>query len=251
MLKVYFGDKNDPFRSGKYEDSREAFDSLREKLGAESLAFLNQVHGTAGACVFCKPLVPLNLFRQTGDYLITNEPGCAIGVLTADCLPIVLHDEKNNACAVIHAGWRGSVAGITGKALAAMKENFGTRAIDVVANFGPSAKVCCYEVGEDFAKRIKSVLTTYARSVLVQISRSSRVICEANRIEGSSHRGDCVFFDNVRLNELQLLEAGVLVSNIKKTENNCTICDNSYYSYRRDGDDAGRQATVVLVSPKG
>ncbi|MCK4517683.1 polyphenol oxidase family protein, partial [Candidatus Babeliales bacterium] len=163
-----------------------------------------------------------------------NEPGCAIGVLTADCLPIVLHDEKNNACAVIHAGWRGSVAGIAGKALEAMENSFGTRARDVVAHFGPSAKVCCYEVGEDFAENVCKFL----------VCRSSRVICEANCIE----RNDGVFFDNVRLNEFQLFEAGVLADNINKTENKCTICDNSYHSYRRDKGEAGRQATVVLVS---
>ena len=244
MLKIYFGNKNDPFRTGKYEESREAFDALREKLGVESLAFLNQVHGTEGVCV-SRGSASLNLFHQTGDYLITNEPGCATGVLTADCLPIVLHDEKNYACAVIHAGWRGSVAGIANKALAAMKENFGTRARDVVAHFGPSAKVCCYEVGEDFAKIVCNLLMFDYRKVFTLeplVLRNLEEIVSKDR-----PKEDGVFFDNVRLNELQLLKAGVLASNINKTKNKCTICDSSYHSYRRDGGEAGRQATVVVL----
>ena len=164
-------------------------------------------------------------FVGEGDFLITNRIGAAIGVLTADCLPIVLHDEKKHACGVVHAGWRGSVAGIAVRAIEAMQKNFGTDPIDVKAHFGPAAGRCCYEVGEGF---YKNVSRRHVGEVVV--SKNGRF-----------------FFDNYKLNKLQLIDVGVLERNLINSYNLCTICNNSYHSYRRDRDKSKRQATVVVL----
>jgi YfiH family protein len=157
--------------------------------------------------------------------LVTNKPGAAIGVLTADCLPIVLHDEKKHACGVVHAGWRGSVAGIAVRALGAMTKHFGTDPRDIKIYFGPAARGCCYEVRKDFHKGVSD---EYAERVIVK--KDSRF-----------------FFDNLRLNALQLMQVGALEKNFNFQYGLCTICDGSYHSYRRDGKQSQRQATVVVL----
>jgi len=192
------------------------FIAIKNSLGAQSITFLNQVHGINGFCVKTSSK-SLELRERDGDFLVTKERGVAIGVLTADCLPIVLFDKKNCGVGVVHAGWRGSVKNISLKALEMMQKEFGTNPADVIAYFGPSARVCCYEVGRDF-----------------EVS----ALCE---------RGNKFFFDNTNFNYLQLLEAGVLEENIEKKYNLCTICSELYHSYRRDRDRSGRQATVVVL----
>jgi YfiH family protein len=224
MIRTYFGGKNDPFLPLSYFKYLSDFNRIKKKLSAKSLTFLKQVHGVDGYCVE-ENKKSLSLFEREGDFLITNKPGCAIGVLTADCLPVVLHDAKNNACGVVHAGWRGGILGILPKAISSMQEKFGTRAQDLIAYFGPCAKCCCYSVGKDFYKNLS---VCYVDSVI-------------------SFKKDSFFFNNVMLNKLQLLEFGLFEKNIINLHNTCTICDRSYHSYRRDGKGSCRQATVVVL----
>ena len=86
-----------------------------------------------------------------GDAIVTNRPGLAISIRTADCYPILLADARNRAIAAIHAGWRGTAAEIVSRTLEKMKAEFGTEPADVLAAIGPGIDVCCYEVGEDVA----------------------------------------------------------------------------------------------------
>ena len=83
------------------------------------------------------------------DALITAEPGCCICVSTADCVPILIYDHKNQVVAVVHSGWRGTVDSITTKTLEMMKERFGTSGEDVSAVIGPSISLESFEVGEE------------------------------------------------------------------------------------------------------
>src|SRR5688572_13309638 len=79
------------------------------------------------------------------DALITNEQDVCIAVMSADCVPIILHDKKNNAVGAIHSGWRGTVARILEKTLSEMAKVFGTRGEDVYAGIGPSVSQDSYE----------------------------------------------------------------------------------------------------------
>src|SRR5262249_11508861 len=82
------------------------------------------------------------------DALVTASPGVVLAILTADCVPIVLHDPVAGVLACVHAGWRGTVAGVAAAAVAAMR-GLGTRPSDVLAGIGPAAGADRYQVGPD------------------------------------------------------------------------------------------------------
>jgi YfiH family protein len=87
--------------------------------------------------------------RRAGvDALITATPGVVLVILTADCVPIVLHDPVAGVLACVHAGWRGTAAGVTAAAVAAMQRQ-GARPSDVVAGIGPAIGADRYQVGPD------------------------------------------------------------------------------------------------------
>ncbi|SHK45401.1 conserved hypothetical protein [Thermocrinis minervae] len=88
-----------------------------------------------------------------GDAIITQRPGIKIGVRTADCVPVVLVGEKT--VGVIHAGWRGLHKGILEKAHTIFSELEGSK--PTFAFIGPSAKACCYQVGEEFKSMFESI----------------------------------------------------------------------------------------------
>ena len=82
------------------------------------------------------------------DALVTASPGVVLAILTADCVPIVLHDPVAGVLACVHAGWRGTVAGVTAAAIAAM-QGLGARPSDVIAGIGPAIGADRYQVGPD------------------------------------------------------------------------------------------------------
>jgi YfiH family protein len=96
-----------------------------------------------------------------GDALVTNQPGLAISIRTADCYPILLADSKNEAIAAIHAGWRGTASQIVVRTLERMRAEYGTNPRDIVAGIGPGIGVCCYEVGEDVSKQFGFAIRTH------------------------------------------------------------------------------------------
>jgi YfiH family protein len=87
------------------------------------------------------------------DTLVTRTPGVVLAILTADCVPVVLHDPVAGVLACVHAGWRGTVAGVSAAALAAM-ENLGAHPRDVVAGIGPAIAATSYQVGPDVHRAI-------------------------------------------------------------------------------------------------
>jgi len=229
-----FREKLDSPNLASLETVCEALVPIRKKMGVECLTLLKQVHGFDGHPVKNKPQNScLDIFAREGDFLITNKPGFAICVLTADCLPIILYDRTKHACGAVHAGWRGSVKKIAPRAVAKMQETYGTNPRDVIAYFGPSAKRCCYEVGKGFSKN----LVGHALARLGQDVIFKRSVAGTDRF----------FFDNVKLNEMQLVDSGLLPENILLEHNLCTMCDSSLYSYRRDGERAGRQLAIVSL----
>ncbi len=118
----------------------------------EDFVFARQVHGAAvrvvgvadrGSGASC-----LDDAVADADALVTTSPGVVLAILTADCVPIVLHDPVAAVLACVHAGWRGTVAGVTTAALAAMQA-LGSRPSDVIAGIGPAIAAARYQVGAD------------------------------------------------------------------------------------------------------
>lgn len=146
-----------------------------------------------------------------GDALIATEPGLAVSIRTADCFPILLADVRSGCVASVHAGWRGTVARVVVQAL----ERMGSRPEDVCAAIGPGIGKCCYEVGIEVARQLGE-------------DRAGRV-------------------DLAELNRRQLEAAGV--RNIEVL-GRCTYCEaDEFWSYRREGERAGRMISWVRGKP--
>ncbi len=233
---IYFGDAKDEMYPSQYCQwndfeilSRQPIASMAERLQLQNLFFLRQVHGIEGLSVSKKDLLTTTPFSRDGDFLITHEPQVGLGILTADCLPVIAYDRKHNAIGIAHAGWRGAIAGVVSVMLNAMKKVYESDPHDLTLFFGPSAKHCCYEVRPEFITHLDSY------------PFSDQVI--------RSHR-ERLFFDLPLFVELQVMQEGV--KSICKEYNSCTICDNRFHSYRRgivagSPDLIGRQMTVVAI----
>ncbi len=150
-----------------------------------------------------------------GDALLENVPGAVVAVRTADCVPLLLVDERLRAVAAVHAGWRGTVARIAERAVEAMRERFGSQPSDLHAAIGPAIGPCCYEVGPEVAARF-----------------------------GGRGRGPV---DLPAANRRQLIEAGVTPARIYAS-NLCAMClPEDFHSFRRDGEAAGRMYSFAGV----
>ena len=160
--------------------------------------------------------------RPEGDAALAGMPGWLLGIETADCLPMLLVDPRRRVVAAAHAGWRGTAAGVTRRAVQALLDT-GSRAGDLIAALGPSIGPCCYEVGEELRDAFGPEGAAFFRA-------SPR---------GRPH------LDLRGANESQLLEAGLRADRVHHVAD-CTRCrPDLYHSYRRDGRDAGRMLSFV------
>jgi YfiH family protein len=161
-----------------FGNARKTIQEIQANLDMSSLIILDQVHGNEGR-VITKENSHMPFKSAQGDFLITNEKNIGLGVLTADCLPIIFIDAEHNAVGIAHAGWRGSVQDISSNVLHSMEKFYGTSVNDVSVFFGPCAKVCCYQVQKDFVIHVGLLALT--------------------------QRGDNLFFDLPAFNKHQLL----------------------------------------------
>jgi YfiH family protein len=156
-----------------------------------------------------------------GDALVSSDPGLPLSIRTADCLPILMADPLTRTVAAVHAGWRGSAAGIATATLARMRDKFGTHPADVQVAIGPGIGPCCYEVGPE-------VLAQFGQSRATPRSESA-----AGHLDLSA------------ANRRELERAGVPSANIESL-GMCTSCDaERFYSWRREGDRAGRMVSFI------
>lgn len=146
-LNTGFGSGDDP--SAIEENRRRAIDSV---LAGAGLATVHQVH-SAVAVRADRPWPHDE--RPHADAMVTDRPGLLLGVLTADCAPVLLADPPAGVVGAAHAGWRGALAGVTDSAIAAMEELGATRD-RITAVVGPCIGQASYEVDEDFRARFLS-----------------------------------------------------------------------------------------------
>ena len=128
-----------------------------QALGVDPLHFTTceQVHGSTVAVVGPEQVgrgaLALEDTIPGTDALVCNIPGVPLLLFYADCVPVLLADQRTGAVGLAHAGWRGTVAQIVKKTLAVMVQEYGTRPAEVLAGIGPSIGACCYEV-DDFVR---------------------------------------------------------------------------------------------------
>lgn len=189
------------------------FGKLSIKLNNVSRS--QQVHGN-------KVLVVNQPTTSSGfDALITNKKNNFLAISIADCTPILIHDEKQNAVAAIHAGWKGTVTEIVKHTLAAMQTNFGTQGKDCKAFIGACISYQNFEVDEDVAKHFNDSLKHF------------------------DTQKQKWFVDLKSANKNQLIDFGVLPQNIEITEY-CTVADNKlFFSHRKEKGNTGRMIAVI------
>ena len=153
-----------------------------------------------------------------GDAMFTNLKSVCLGIYTADCVPVILYDQDSGVICAIHAGWRGTLAEITLKALAVIKDKFSTSGRDTLAVIGPSIGSCCYEVDHDVASGFRDISEEYA--MFIEEKNNSKFMLD---LQG--------------MNKLQLRMAGVARI---ESSNICTMCNTQLPSFRRDGSNAGK-----------
>ena len=153
--------------------------------------------------------------------MISCVKGQFVGVKTADCVPILLVDSRNRAVAAVHAGWRGTLLGVARGAALALRSAYGTLPADLNVAIGPAIGFCCYEVGEDVAGHFRSIFP------------------ERGDLNGAAR------LDLPEANRRQLVELGVPAEKIFQA-GLCTRCNAAeFFSYRREGDGAGRMLSAV------
>ncbi|MAE71838.1 MAG: multicopper polyphenol oxidase [Gemmatimonadetes bacterium] len=191
-------------RAGKAASPLEAIGTTEERV-----LRVRQVHGTR--------LVEWSEPAETipeGDGVLVRRPGAWAGIRTADCVPLLLVGE--GALAVVHAGWRGTLAGIAALAVGAL----GGEARAMTAVLGPHIGACCYEVAEELGGRFRE---RFGASVV--------------RPNGHLGLGAAIRSD--------LERAGVMADRIFEGAP-CTYCDpRAFPSWRREGEGAGRLLTLV------
>ncbi len=149
-----------------------------------------------------------------------------LGILTADCVPILIADADGKAVGAAHAGWRGTAARIAETAVLRLIEKFRIEPQKLTAAIGPHIGPCCYEIGEEVASEISDDAVILRRS---DWSKPHLDLAGANR--------------------RQLLRAGIPEERIEASSL-CTKCrEDLFHSYRRDGKRMGHMLSVIGITP--
>jgi len=161
------------------------------------------------------------------DVLVTTLPEVAIGVRTADCVPVLLYEPVKRIVAAAHAGWKGTVLHISEKAVELMTIKYGCHAADMRAVLGPSIGPDSFQVGEEVAAHFKN-----ARFPMDEIW-SFQGVGDGTPMSGGHH------IDLWKANRWLLEQAGVKPENIQVCGID-TFTDPSFFSARREGVQCGR-----------
>ena len=154
------------------------------------------------------------------DGLISDSPNVVLAIQVADCLPIFLVAPDVSAIGLVHAGWRGTVAGIALEAVCKLKEDFGVDPGSLSCFIGPSIHTCCYTVEREVMDKFQTDHLT-------------------------ENGSNCYNLDLISANSAQLSEAGVATEKIT-VDKRCTHCSESgLHSYRRHSDRAGRNVCFL------
>lgn len=188
---------------------------IRGEEPPAAIVTVNQVHGDR--------VIEAGEAPAQADGLWTASPGVALGIKTADCIPLLLEDPVGKRVAAVHSGWRGTYAAIAERAVKAL----GARPAELRAAIGPCIRVCCYVVSDELADQFTA--------------RFGDVV---ERRAGRPH------LDLAKTVRLQLTRAGV--SRIDDVEGLCTSCDRRFHSFRREKGAPGRQVSFIVCEwPRG
>ena len=201
---------------------------IREYLKADALCSLYQCH-SAEVVEVTLPWVPSDMPKA--DAMVTNREGLALGILTADCVPVLLADTKARVIGAAHAGWKGALGNILPHTVQAM-EKLGATPAHIIAAIGPSIAQSSYQIDSLF------------HANFINQDEASTHFFERD-INSASH----YFFDLKAYVKLQCQRAGI--SNIELLPHDTYETEDLFYSYRRschrNEPDYGRQLSAIML----
>lgn len=205
---------------------------LADALGisADRLIVPHQTHGTEvrqiGSDYLSLSAAVKKMVIEGVDGVMTDVPGVCVGVSTADCIPVLLHDPEHHAVCAVHAGWRGTQKRIVQKAIAAMRLAYGSTPKDLTAIIGPGICAECFEVGDE-------VYDAFAK--------------EGFDMTKIALRKEKWHIDLPECNRRQLIESGLRPDNITLS-GICTYTSyDTYFSARRLGTASGRIYSGIII----
>lgn len=166
------------------------------------------------------------------DGLVTDRPGMAIGIKTADCVPLLFADRRRRVIGVAHAGWRGTALRIGSKMVTVLRERFSSRVQDILVAIGPAIGVCCYQVDGPVHDAFRA--HTGMEAFLHPSRRSGRWM-----------------LDLASANRIALMDSGVPAEHIFAA-GYCTSCrQDLFFSHRATAGDTGRQINLLMLRDAG
>jgi YfiH family protein len=222
--KVVFSTAEDGKNFNRHtEDGQKTLEGLKDEFNVDDVLYLRQVH--SDRVVIDNNIDRDKLLETEADSIITTKRNVATGVFTADCVPIILIDQKKMVCSAIHSGWKGTFNSITKKTIKSLKQNYGSDAKDIKVFIGAHIRKCCYEVSEELKEKF---------CLEKSIERDTLFNGRNLNLEA------CILQD--------LLEEGISEDNIISL-NYCTNCSNEIklHSYRNSNGDYGRLFSFIIL----
>ncbi len=225
-LGVSRGDDPDHVR----ENYRRFFSAIGVDGG--KIAISNQVHGGVVRCVTTADLRgdPYDKVSYEADGLMTDLPGVALVIYSADCIPILFYDPVRRVAAAVHAGWRGTAAGVASAAVERMRDVYGCDPADILAAVGPGIGPDCFETHEDVPNAMTAALST---AVLrhIRIKENGKFAVDLKNI-----------------NAMRLEQAGLDPDHIAVSDL-CTSCHpEMFWSHRKLGTNRGSMAAAIQLT---
>ncbi len=205
------------------------------RAGEEPVAVVaaaRQVHGATVLAPENLPAAPVDVMGDTlpaGDAWVSASADLLLTIRTADCIPILLVAPRARAVAAVHAGWRGTLAGVIEASLAALTSRYGARSDEVSAAIGPAIGGCCYAFGVEHREAFVSRFGAAAAAAWLQ----DPIDPDRNYLE---LRAVC---------RLALEQAGVLSAAVSDIGRCTADHPDELHSFRRDGAHAGRQLSYI------
>mgnify|MGYP003369089807 FL=1 len=196
-------------------------DFVKNKFGFEKLFTVSQVHGNV-----VRKCDSNFLSGVVGDGLITNQKNFALGVFTADCVPIFLFDRSNEVVSILHSGWRGTYDEIIANSIDIFISDYGSKLDDIEIFVGAHNKVCCYEVGVDLINKF---------------------------LEKDAFKNNFNIYSKNNLNLFECIKTSALNKGISELNisscNYCTYCSEEvkFYSYRKDTTSLNRILSFIFM----
>lgn len=194
-----------------------------QQTGLADLHYCRQIHSAEVIDIHEAGPATLELTPEA-DALISAQDGVTLGIFTADCVPVFILDVATPAIGIVHAGWRGTLAGIAVNAFNRMEALFGTLAANCLIHLGPSIQKCCYIVS---AELIAQFTERFGSSV----ANGTNLSLQAANIN--------------QLTEIGLPSSSISVSPF------CTGCRTDlFYSHRAENGQTGRMLSFIRLNPE-